>query len=159
MSHLAKIAQYSLGFPNAMRLIQIPCSVLGSRYSRCCLSMAVWSSRERRWLVLLTWDIPILHSLVTDVVVSWYLFSRFRILMPKWKARKSLISSDDARRKAARVELEWYERLRTTRERMAISRSQDTEKRRNRESSVYDGLDLRCFVVAMVTPWEKYNKY
>ena len=50
--------------------------------------------------------------------------------MPKRKARKSLISSDDARRKAARAELERYERLRTTREKMAISRSQDTEERR-----------------------------
>ena len=50
--------------------------------------------------------------------------------MPKRKARKSLFPSDDARRKAARVELERYERLRTTRERMAISRSRDTEKRR-----------------------------
>ena len=54
--------------------------------------------------------------------------------MPKRKARKSLFSSDDARRKAARVahetEDERYERLRTTRERMAISRSQDTEERR-----------------------------
>ena len=54
--------------------------------------------------------------------------------MPKQKARKSLFSSDDARRKAARVELETEdercERLRTTRERMAISRSQDTEERR-----------------------------
>ena len=48
--------------------------------------------------------------------------------MPKQKARKSLFSSDDARRKAARVELETederYERRRTTRERMAISRGQ-----------------------------------
>ena len=56
------------------------------------------------------------------------------LLMPKRKARKSLFSSDDARRKAARVELETederYERLRTTMERMAISRSQDTEERR-----------------------------
>ena len=56
------------------------------------------------------------------------------LLMPKRKARKSLFSSDDARRKAARVELETedeqYERLRTTRERMAISRIQDTEQRR-----------------------------
>ena len=128
MSHLAKIAQYSLGCPNVMRLIQIPCSVLGSRASRCCLSMTVWSSRERRGLVLLTWDIHILHSLVTDVVVSWYLFRRFRIIMPKRKARKSRYSPDDARRKAARVELERYER--TTRERMAISRSRDTETRR-----------------------------
>ena len=55
--------------------------------------------------------------------------------MPKRKARKSLFSSDDARRKAARVELETgderHERLRTTRERMAISRSQDTEERRD----------------------------
>ena len=42
--------------------------------------------------------------------------------MPKRKARKSLFSSDDARRKAARVELERYERLRTTRARIAISR-------------------------------------
>ena len=54
--------------------------------------------------------------------------------MPKRKARKSLFLSDDARRKAARVELETederYERLRTTRERMAISRSRDTEERR-----------------------------
>ena len=54
--------------------------------------------------------------------------------MPKRKARKSLFSSDDARRKAARVELEtgdeWHERLRTTTERMAISRIQDTEERR-----------------------------
>ena len=54
--------------------------------------------------------------------------------MPKRKARKSLFSSDDARRKAARIELETEdercERLRTTRERMAISRSQDTEERR-----------------------------
>ena len=54
--------------------------------------------------------------------------------MPKRKARKSLFSSDDARRKAACVELETEdercERLRTTRERMAISRSQDTEERR-----------------------------
>ena len=32
--------------------------------------------------------------------------------MPKRKARKSLFSSDDARRKAVRVELERYERLR-----------------------------------------------
>ena len=56
------------------------------------------------------------------------------LLTPKRKARKSLFSSDDARRKAARVQLETederYERLRTTRERMAISRSQDTEERR-----------------------------
>ena len=53
-------------------------------------------------------------------------------LIPKRKARKSLFSSDDARTKAARVELETerYERLRTTRESMAISRSQDTEERR-----------------------------
>ena len=50
--------------------------------------------------------------------------------MPKRKARKSLFSSDDARRKAAHVELERYERLRTTRERMPISRSQDTKERR-----------------------------
>ena len=54
--------------------------------------------------------------------------------MPKRKARKSLFSSGDARRKAARVELETEdercERLRTTRERMAISRSQDTEEHR-----------------------------
>ena len=50
--------------------------------------------------------------------------------MPKRKARKSLFSSDDARRKAARVELELYERLCTARERTAISRSQDTEERR-----------------------------
>ena len=49
--------------------------------------------------------------------------------MPKRKARKSLFSSDDAQRKAARAELERYERLRTKKERMAISRSQDTEKR------------------------------
>ena len=71
---------------------------------------------------------------MTDVVVSGYLFSRFTILMPKRKARKSLFSSDDARREAARVEHETgderHERLRTTRERMAISRSQDTEERR-----------------------------
>ena len=56
------------------------------------------------------------------------------LLMPKRKARKSLFSSDDARRKAARVQLETEdercERLRTTRERMAISRSQDNEKHR-----------------------------
>ena len=55
-------------------------------------------------------------------------------LMPKRKARKSPFSSDDARRKTVRDELETederYERLRTTRERMAISRSQDTEERR-----------------------------
>ena len=42
--------------------------------------------------------------------------------MPERKGRKSLFSSDDARRKAARVELETederYERLRTTRERI-----------------------------------------
>ena len=48
-------------------------------------------------------------------------------LMPKRKARESLFSSDDARRKAARVELETdderCERLRTTSERMVISRS------------------------------------
>ena len=54
--------------------------------------------------------------------------------MPKRKARKSLILSDDAGKKAARDQLEtedeWYERLRTTRERMAISRNQDTEERR-----------------------------
>ena len=49
--------------------------------------------------------------------------------MPKRKAMKSLFSSDDARRKAARAELERNERLRTTRERMSISRSQDTEER------------------------------
>ena len=55
------------------------------------------------------------------------------LLMPKRKARKSLFSSDDARRKAARVEHETgderHERLRTTRERMAISRSQYTQER------------------------------
>ena len=54
--------------------------------------------------------------------------------MRKRKARKSLFSSDAARRIAARVEHETEdercERLRTTRERMAISRRQDTEKRR-----------------------------
>ena len=37
------------------------------------------------------------------------------LLMPKRKARKGLFSTDDARRKTARVELERYERLRTTR--------------------------------------------
>ena len=56
------------------------------------------------------------------------------LLMTRRKARKSLFSSDDARRKAARVQLETederHERLRTTRERMAISRSQDTEEHR-----------------------------
>ena len=56
------------------------------------------------------------------------------LLMPKRKARKSLFSSDDAGRKTARIQLETEdercERLRTTRERMAISRSQDTEERR-----------------------------
>ena len=54
--------------------------------------------------------------------------------MPKRKARKSLFSSDAARRVVARVEHETeddrYERLRTARERMAISGSQDTEERR-----------------------------
>ena len=53
--------------------------------------------------------------------------------MPKRKARKSLFSSDDARRKAARVEYETgderHERPRTTRERMAIARTQYTEER------------------------------
>ena len=53
--------------------------------------------------------------------------------MANRKARKSLFSSDAARRVAARVEHETederYERLRTARERMAISRSQDTEER------------------------------
>ena len=91
------------------------------------------SSRERRWLQLLTWDIHILRSVVTDVVVSGYLFSRFKILMPKRKARKSRFSSDDARSKAAgfkpETEDERYERLCTTRERMAIWRTQDTEER------------------------------
>ena len=61
------------------------------------------------------------------------------LLMPKRKARKSLFSSDDARGKAARVQLETEdercERLRTTRERMAISRSQDTEERRYRSET------------------------
>ena len=56
------------------------------------------------------------------------------LLMPKRKVRKGLFSSGDARRKVARVELEtedeWCERLRTTRERLAISRSQDTVERR-----------------------------
>ena len=42
------------------------------------------------------------------------------LLMPKRKA--GMFSTDDARRKTARVELERYERLRTTRARMAISR-------------------------------------
>ena len=55
------------------------------------------------------------------------------LLMRKRKARKSLFSSDDARRNSARVELETEdercERLRIARERMAISRSQDTEER------------------------------
>ena len=54
-------------------------------------------------------------------------------LMPKRKARKSVFSSDDAGKKAARVQLETEdercEMLRTTRERMAISTSQDTEER------------------------------
>ena len=40
---------------------------------------------------------------MTDVVVSGYLFSGFTILMPKRKARKSLFSSDDARRNKRRV--------------------------------------------------------
>ena len=35
-----------------MRLIEVPYSVSTSRASRCCLSMAVSSSRERRGLVL-----------------------------------------------------------------------------------------------------------
>ena len=56
------------------------------------------------------------------------------LLMPKRKARKSVFSSDDAGKKAARVQLETEdercERLRTTREKMAISRSQDTEEHR-----------------------------
>ena len=56
------------------------------------------------------------------------------LLMPKRKARKGMFSTDDAGRKAARVQLETEdercERLRTTRERLAISRRQDTEKRR-----------------------------
>ena len=56
------------------------------------------------------------------------------LLMPKRKARKSRFSSDDAGKKAAGVQLETEdeqcERLRTTRERMAISRSQDTEEHR-----------------------------
>ena len=56
------------------------------------------------------------------------------LLVPKRKARKSRFSSDDARRKAAgfkpETEGERCERLRTTRERMAISRSQDTEEHR-----------------------------
>ena len=56
------------------------------------------------------------------------------LLMPKRKARKSLFPSDDVRRKAARVQLETEdercERLRITREKMAISGSQDTEERR-----------------------------
>ena len=56
------------------------------------------------------------------------------LLVPKRKARKSLFSSDNAWRKAACGELETEdeqcERLRTVRERMAISRSQDTEERR-----------------------------
>ena len=46
------------------------------------------------------------------------------LLMPKRKARKSLFSFDDSRRKAARVEHEAgderHERLLTTRERMVI---------------------------------------
>ena len=50
--------------------------------------------------------------------------------MPRRNAGKSLLSSNDARRKAARDELERYERLRTARERVAISRSQDAEERR-----------------------------
>ena len=53
--------------------------------------------------------------------------------MPKRKARKSRFSSDDARRRAAgfkpETEDERYEWLRTTREMMAISSSQDTEER------------------------------
>ena len=76
------------------------------------------------------------------------------LLMPKRKARKSLFSSDDARRKAAQVELatedERYERLRTTRERMAISRSQDTEKRR------YFRLRDDAVKLAGPTLWSSY---
>ena len=56
------------------------------------------------------------------------------LLMSKRKARKNLFSSDDAGRKAARFQLETEdercERLRTTRERMAISRRQDTKEHR-----------------------------
>ena len=52
--------------------------------------------------------------------------------MPKRKARKRWFSSDDAGRKVARIQLETEdercERLRTTKERMAISSSQDTEE-------------------------------
>ena len=50
------------------------------------------------------------------------------------KRGRACFTSDDAGKKAARVQLETederYERLRTARERMAISRSQDTEERR-----------------------------
>ena len=57
---------------------------------------------------------------MTDVVVSGYLFSTFRILMPKRKARKSLFSSYAAWRIAARVEHKTeddrYERLRIVRD-------------------------------------------
>ena len=56
--------------------------------------------------------------------------------MPKRKARKSLFSTDDAGRKAARVELERYERPRTTRVAACCEgkdgyfKRQDTEERR-----------------------------
>ena len=75
--------------------------------------------------------------------------------MPKRKARKSLFSSNDARRIAARVEHETdderYERLRTARERMAISRSPDTEERR------YFGLRYDAVKRAGPTLWFSYS--
>ena len=75
--------------------------------------------------------------------------------MPKRKARRSLFTSDDARRKAARVELERYERLRTARERVAISRSQDTEERRDASRHTARRLAAR---VQLATEDERYER-
>ena len=56
------------------------------------------------------------------------------LLMPKRKARKSLFSSDAARRKSARVEHETeddrYERLRTARPRLHVDLGYDSPVKR-----------------------------
>ena len=56
---------------------------------RLALLLAVWSSRERRGWVLLTWDIHILHSVVTDAVVSWYLSADLGFLCLSEKRKRA----------------------------------------------------------------------
>ena len=132
----ARLAQYCHWCPNAMR--SDPVIRTRSRASRCCLrsvSYEAWTGAVER---LLTTRERMAISRSQDTKEHRYFRLRYDavkragptlwfgycarwatrheqvlLLMPKRKA--GLFSTDDARRKTARVELERYERLRTTR--------------------------------------------